>query len=185
MPIQPGTYRYGPDTCTLAVRTDRTGAAAMAGHRLLIHVTAWSATLVVADDPAASTLTLDADGGSLVVIEGTGGVQALADDDKAEIAKTIDEDVLKRGPITFRSTAITAADDGGLVVSGDLTLVGTARSVTFAVPADAGEGLAATATLRQSDWKIKPYSTLFGALKVVDEVEVSVSTGSGAPGQSA
>jgi hypothetical protein len=28
--------------------------------------------------------------------------------------------------------------------------------------------------LKQSDWGIKPYSTLFGALKVVDEVEVAL-----------
>jgi hypothetical protein len=28
--------------------------------------------------------------------------------------------------------------------------------------------------VRQSDWGIKPYSALFGALKVRDEVEVSL-----------
>jgi hypothetical protein len=28
--------------------------------------------------------------------------------------------------------------------------------------------------VKQTDWKMKPYSTLFGALKVVDEVEVAV-----------
>ena len=168
MPIQPGTYSYGPDTNTLAVRTDRTGAAAMAGHRLLLHVSRWQATLVVADDPAASALTLDADGGSLVVIEGAGGVQALSDDDKLEIAKTIDEDVLKGTPITFRSTSVTTTDDG-LAVTGDLTLVGKTRSIAFTTPA-------VTLTLRQSDFGIKPYSTLFGALKVVDEVEIALAS---------
>jgi hypothetical protein len=28
--------------------------------------------------------------------------------------------------------------------------------------------------IKQTDWGMKPYSTLFGALKVVDEVEVSL-----------
>jgi hypothetical protein len=32
--------------------------------------------------------------------------------------------------------------------------------------------LAGGATLKQSDWGIEPYSGLFGALKVRDEVEV-------------
>ena len=78
------------------MRTGRTGAAAKAGHNLLLHVTSWEATLAVADDPARDQLELTADGGSLRVIEGTGGMQALGDDDKADIEKTIDDDVLKR-----------------------------------------------------------------------------------------
>ena len=31
-----------------------------------------------------------------------------------------------------------------------------------------------TATVKQSDWGMKPYSALFGTLKVLDEVEVSL-----------
>ena len=36
--------------------------------------------------------------------EGTGGMQALGDDDKANIHQTIDDEVLKRRDIMFRST---------------------------------------------------------------------------------
>jgi polyisoprenoid-binding protein YceI len=171
--IPPGTYRLGPADGTLSVRTERTGAAAKAGHNLLLHVTAWEATLVAADDPAAATFELSADGGSLQVIEGTGGMQSLGDDDKADIAKTIDDDVLKKQGITFRSTAVSAAADGGLSVQGDLTLRGNVRPLTFDVTFD-GQRLGGSAVIKQSDWKIKPYSALFGALKVVDEVTVSV-----------
>ena len=42
--------------------------------------------------------------------------------------------------------------------------------------ADGGQ-LRAVAVVRQTDWGMKPYSTLFGALKVVDEVEVRVDAG--------
>ena len=175
MPIQPGTYRLGPDNSTLSVRTGRTGAAAMAGHNLLFHVTAWEATLVVGDAPAATTLELTADGASLRVIEGTGGMQALGDDDKVDIRRTVDDDVLKREGVTFRSTAVQPSADGsGLSVLGDLTLRGTTRPITFDVTVDGAEKLAASAVLKQTDWKIKPYSALFGALKVVDEVEVAI-----------
>ena len=181
MSIPPGTYRLSPADGTLSVRTERTGAAAKAGHNLLLHVTAWEATLTAAEDPAATTLELSADGASLRVIEGTGGMQSLGDDDKVEIQKTIDDDVLKRQGITFRSTAVTPAVGGsGLRVEGDLTLRGTTRPLAFDVAVDGGK-VAATAVIRQTDWKVKPYSALFGALKVVDEVTVEIDATLPAP----
>src|SRR3954452_22522023 len=70
------TYRLGPDDGTLSVRTQRTGAAAMAGHNLLIHVTAWEATIALGDDTSVAVIEISADGGSLRVEEGSGGVQA-------------------------------------------------------------------------------------------------------------
>ena len=85
------TYTLGPDDGTLSVRTERTGAVAKAGHDLLIHVTAWSATLELGDAP---TLALDADATSLRVREGTGGMKSLDDDDLANIETTIDDEVL-------------------------------------------------------------------------------------------
>jgi polyisoprenoid-binding protein YceI len=170
--IQAGTYRLGPDNSTLSVRTGRTGAAAMAGHNLLFHVTSWEATLVVGD---ASAVELNADGGSLRVIEGTGGMQSLGEDDKIDIQKTIDDDVLKRQTVTFRSTQVQPSDGGnGLTVAGDLTLLGTTRPLTFDVAATEDGKLSAVAVIKQTDWRIKPYSALFGALKVVDDVEVSI-----------
>ena len=86
------------------MRTGRTGAAAKAGHNLLIHVTAWEATLDGRRRRRASSSTADAT--SLRVREGTGGMQALGDDDKANIEQTIDDEVLKRKAIAFRSTAV-------------------------------------------------------------------------------
>jgi len=141
----------------------------------VIEVTAWSATLEVGEDSAPTTLELDADAGSLRVREGTGGVQKLGDDDKADIQKTIDEEVLLREPIRFRSTAIDAGDDGSVIVTGDLTLVGRTKPIEFGLRVD--PGIAGTAVVKQSDWGIKPYSALFGALKVNDEVQLELSTG--------
>jgi polyisoprenoid-binding protein YceI len=169
MPIPAGTYTFGPENGTLAVRTGRTGAAAKAGHDLVIDVTAWHATLEVG---AQSSLVLDADATSLRVLQGTGGMQALDDDDKAGIAQTIDEEVLHGQGITFRS-AVVQPNDGGLSLEGELTLVGTARPIAFEL--EIGDGkVSGSIVVKQSDWGITPYSTLFGALKVADEVEVVV-----------
>ena len=173
MPIPVGTHRLGPENGTLSVRTGRTGAAAKAGHNLLIHVTAWQATLEVGEDPARTSIVLDADATSLRVREGTGGMQALGDDDKASIQETIDDDVLKRKGIEFRSTAVQVAPDGGrMSVQGELTLVGKACPIAFDLTVGDDGTLGGSAVVRQTDWGITPYSALFGTLKVVDEVEV-------------
>jgi YceI-like domain len=170
----PGSYSFGPHNATLTVRTRKTGAAAKAGHNLTMEVTSWSATLGLAEDPAAGTLALSADSGSLNVLEGTGGIHALGDEDKLGIKQTIDEEVLERTPIEFRSTSLTPAADGsGLSVQGDLELAGATVPIAFELQLD-GDHLTGTATVTQTAWGIKPYSALFGTLKVADEVEVAI-----------
>ena len=49
-------------------------------------------------------MELTADATSLRVQKGTGGMKALGEDDKANIHQTIDDEVLKRQDIMFRST---------------------------------------------------------------------------------
>jgi polyisoprenoid-binding protein YceI len=155
------------------VKTGRTGAAAKAGHDLVIEVTAWQATLEVADDPSQISVMLDADATSLRVREGTGGMQTLDDADKASIVETINDDVLKKVPVEFRSTAVHV-DGDQWSVEGELTLAGRAAPLTFELTAGEGGSLSGSAVIKQSDWGIKPYSALFGALKVADEVTVAV-----------
>jgi polyisoprenoid-binding protein YceI len=170
MAIPAGTHKLGPDNATLSVKTGRRGAAAKAGHDLVIHVTSWEGTLDADGDPA---VTLSADGGSLRVHEGSGGAKALSDDDKENIQGSIDKDILKKATITFASTAVTPTD-AGLSVTGDLKLNGKTKPITFDLVVD-GEALSGTANLTQSDFGMKPFSALFGALKVTDEIEIVIN----------
>jgi hypothetical protein len=140
---------YGPHNATLTVHTKRGGAAAKAGHDLTILVERWSAT----DDDGE--LSVEADSRSLRVIEGSGGITSLGDEEKASISQTIDEEVLKGTPITYRG--------------GELTLNGVTRPVAYSF-----DGTEGRAEIKQTDFKIKPYSALFGTLKVADVVEVKV-----------
>jgi hypothetical protein len=142
---------YGPDNATLTVHTKRGGAAAKAGHDLTLLVEKWNATYEDGE------LTLDADTTSLRVIEATGGAFAVGDEERAAIKQTIDDEVLKGTPITYRS--------------GQLTLNGITRPVDFSF-----DGTEGHAEIKQTDFKIKPYSALFGTLKVADAVEVKVRT---------
>ena len=168
--LPPGTYRLGPGNATLAVRTKRGGAAAKAGHDLEMLVTAWEATLTIGEETSAELI---ADATSLRVQKGTGGMQALGEDDKANIHQTIDDEVLKRQDIVFRSTRVQSSG-GGLRVEGELTLAGTTKPLAFELAVGEDGTLAATASVTQTAWGMKPYSALWGALKVLDEVEVAL-----------
>jgi hypothetical protein len=174
MALAPGNHTFGPEDAQLLVHTLRTGAAAKAGHDLVIEVTSWSGTLEVAEDARPVSLALSADGESFRVREGTGGIQALGEDDKAGIKDTIDEEVLKRSAIEFRSTAIEPEPDGErLHVDGELELLGNVRPLQFELRIAPDGTLSGAAKVKQSDWGIKPYSALFGTLKVADEVTVT------------
>ena len=172
MPIAPGTYPLDSNGARLIVRTGRTGGAAKAGHDLTIEVTSWRGQLVV--EEGGGSVVVSADGGSLQVREGTGGMTALDSDDRDGIRQTIDEEVLKRTPIEFRSTSVRPTSDSELLVEGELELLGATHPVSFELSVSAEGRLTGTASIRQTDWGIKPYSTLFGALKVADEVQVTI-----------
>lgn len=157
----------------LTVNTKRTGAAAKAGHDLTIQVDSWNATLTIGDDPSQSSLELNADADSLRVLEGQGGIQSLGDDDKGNIRQTIITEVLETDPIEFHSSSVSSAGDA-LRVDGQLLLKGRTNALSFELTvADDGRP-AGLARFNQTDWGMKPYSALFGTLKVTDEIEVAI-----------
>ena len=162
--------RLGPDNATLSVHTKRGGAAAKAGHDLELHVTRWEAAL----DLDAGTAELSADGSSLRVQRVTGGMQKLGGEDKDNIQQTIDDDVLQKQNITFRSTSISG-NDGHYRVDGELTLSGSTQPLSFDLRVDDG-AVHAVATVTQTRFGMKPFSALFGTLKVLDDVEVQLQS---------
>jgi YceI-like domain len=171
----PASYTVGPDQGQLVVTTGTAGPAARAGHDLTIIVGSWAATLTIATPGAGDTLELWADPGSFVVSAGRGGASPLSPEDMAGIAATIRQEILPRAPIRFESTQVshTAANDA-LSVTGGLELAGARRSITFELQCAEDGHLTAEIPLRQTDYGIKPYTVLFGALKVADELTISV-----------
>lgn len=171
MAIQ-GSHKLGPENARLTVHTKRTGAVAKAGHDLTIEVTSWHGTLDLSAQPKVE---VEADSTSFKVLEGRGGIQALGDDDKANIEQTIDDEILLKRPINFSSTEVRA-DGGKVSVTGDLTLNENTHPVSFDLTPEADGRLKGSAVVKQSEWGMKPYTALFGALKVADEVEVRIET---------
>ena len=147
------TYTLGPQDGTLSVRTGRTGSVAKAGHDLLIEVTSWEATV------SGDEVTLTADPRSLRVREGTGGVMPLGEDDHRNIEQTIRDEVLPGERIEYRD--------------GRLTLNGRTRPLAVTLEEAGGRAI-----VKQTDWGMKPYTALFGTLKVADEVTVEARLGS-------
>lgn len=172
MAIAPGTYTLGPESGELLVHTRRQGAASKAGHDLEMVVTRWTASLEIGEP---SSLTLTADSSSLRVRAGRGGIKTLDEDDRENIRQTIDDEVLKRTPIEFRSTDVEGTTDGDhLRARGQLELMGRTRPLEFDLALTNGNQLSGRATVKQTDWGMKPYTALFGALKVADEVVITV-----------
>ena len=162
----------GPTDGTLSVRTSRTGAAAKAGHDLLIHVTAWHATLDVGEDPAESSLALDVDA---TVAARARGHRRHADARGRRQGEHSRDDRRRRPEAASRSSfarpRCEPTADGAGRVQGELTLVGKTAPLAFDLTIGDDGTLSGSAVVKQSDWGIKPYSALFGALKVADEVE--------------
>jgi polyisoprenoid-binding protein YceI len=175
MALTAGTYRLGPDSGRLLVQTGRTGLGRRVGHDLTLEPVRWSATAeIVPGDPAASSVTVTVEAGSLEVREGTGGVKPLTDGDRAEIQRALREKALhtaRHPEIIFRSTRVTGTPEE-FAVEGDLTIMGRIRPVTVRAVVD-GDRLRGGVTIAQSRWGITPYSAFFGALKLADEIEIT------------
>jgi polyisoprenoid-binding protein YceI len=173
MALAPGRHTVGPDTGSLRVKTYREGVAAKVGHDLVIEVASWEATVENRADGLA--IELRADPTSLRVLTGERGVKPLTDKDREEIRKNIDEKVLRRQPIEFRSTTVRAPDgEGESAVDGELTVAGSSRPISARLDLRADGHVTGTIPVIQSRWGIKPYRGLMGALRVRDDVEIVI-----------
>lgn len=171
--VKSGTYSLGPTEGRLVVRIYREGFASAMGHDLVLEVTRWSAEVTVdEDDPARSSVTATADVESMEVREATGGAKPLSDKDRADIMKNIEKTLSTRrySEITFRSTNVRPAGKRA-TISGELTIKGVARPADLEVTLEDGRAKATT-TVVQSQWEIKPFSAMMGALKVRDAVDI-------------
>jgi polyisoprenoid-binding protein YceI len=174
MGVGDGTYKLGPRSGQLQLKTTRTGVGARVGHDLTIDVTRWHADVIVdTADPAASSVSVDIEAGSLVVRDGSGGVKPLSDSDRAQIKTTIAQKILQTGrhpAITFRSMHVDGTAES-FTIEGDLTITGVTQPVT--VHGKVADGrVHGWATVVQTRWGIRPYTGFFGALKLSDEVRV-------------
>lgn len=178
MTIKSGSHSIGPENGKLTISTYVGGMGAKAGHDLLLEATKWSGTVNIdADNPATTSVQVTVDPRSLEILQATGGVKALSDKDRGEIAANSDKTLNtgKHGEITFRSTGVSGTAPR-LTLNGDLTIAGNTRPVSLdiSVQDSAGETrFIGKSTLVQSEFGVKPYSKM-GVLKVKDPVDFQI-----------
>jgi polyisoprenoid-binding protein YceI len=160
----------------LLIRTDVAGPAAVMGHRLTLAMRDWRVTTQwKAGEPVGAKLVVEV--GSLAVLRGEGGVTPLSGPEKILVRSNALRSLgATRYPrIVFEANTIDKTDDG-YRLAGTLTIQSTSREQVVDVRTD-DQGtnwwLSSETTVRQSDFGIKPYSQLLGALKVADDVVVS------------
>lgn len=171
----------GPEVGSLIVRTFREGIGALVGHDLVLLAKAWSGVVTIdADDPLASTVAITVESASLELNGTTGGLKPISKKDRRDIRRTIQRELLHTDDypeIAFRSTGVTGTLPE-LVLRGDLTITNATKPVSIAVTVASSVGgydVRGQTALLQSEFGIKPYSAMFGALKVRDRVELEVS----------
>ena len=173
-----GTHELGPANGQVLIKTGREGIAARVGHDLTLEITDWSARVVVpADGLAAASLVASLDLASLVVRSGSGGAKPLSDRDRRDIKNQARKILGDASQASFASSRVvlatpTALDEPSGAVEGTLTLNGTTRPFQVQVEGVAEGRYRGRATLKQTDFGIKPYNGFFGALKLLDEVKI-------------
>ncbi|MDQ1498404.1 MAG: hypothetical protein QOI86_1744 [Actinomycetota bacterium] len=172
MNVKPGTYNLGPSDGSVRVKTGRQGMASKVGHDLTLEAGNWKATLVVDGDPSRSEVKATIEPRSLEVTAATGGAKPVSDKDKKDIKKNI-SGLLGNDSITFTSTSVNV-NDTKVKAEGSLSIAGQSRPVTLDLTATPDGRLSGSMTIVQSQFGIKPFSAMMGALKVKDEVEVNL-----------
>ena len=167
--------RYDDSTAQCFVLTYKEGLMSAVAHDLKLQVTRWNIAL----DAEAATAVAEFDAGSLRLVnamkDGRDHPGAFGLDAKT-IEKNIAKDVLhtRRYPTVRFETDTVTPSERGYDVSGRLTLHGHTRALTVQVTR-VDQRFEATVRLFQPDYGIKPYSAMFGALKIKPHVDVKIS----------
>lgn len=100
----------------------------------------------------------------------------VSENDRAKIIKYALSDMLEadRYPqLVFSSTRIAAKAPNQFEVQGTLTMRGVAKPVTVTVTLKSGLSFEGSATLRMTDWGMKPPKAALGAIGTRDEMQVT------------
>ena len=180
---EPVVYRVDPLQSELVVQLFKAGMGSAFAHDHVVRATDYAGR--IEGDPAAPTtasIVVEVKTASLRADEPTvrrkyGLAPLPSDEDRTEIQKTMESttqlDVARFPTMSFRSTQIEKGSDEEFVVTGELTIRGIPRSVTFPVVVDHRDGTLhcrGSFRFRQSSFGYQPYSAFLGSVRNQDEV---------------
>jgi polyisoprenoid-binding protein YceI len=153
-------------TSTLTVHVGKSGAFSAFGHDHVVSAPIASGSV----DTAARKVELRVEAGALRVQD-----PKTSESDRAQIQKTMLSaevlDTAKYPEIAFQSTAAQDLGSGAWTVTGNLTLHGESRPVSVTVHEQNGRYTGA-ASIRQTEFGIKPVKVAGGTVKVKDELRI-------------
>ena len=186
-PAWSASFRVDSERTRLAVQLYRAGVGSRLAHDHVVEATEVTGQVEYdAARPEASSIVIEARTASLRVDQPAArrrlGVEGdLSESQRADVDKAMrgaDQlDTARHPTIRFASTRVLPEGDGRLRVTGQLTLRGVAREVSFPATVALESGVLrgrATLTFLQSSFGYQPYSALLGAIRNKDEVTLHV-----------
>ena len=174
--MTPAEWSLSGSDGELRVHTGVTGRAAKIGHRLTMTMNGWQAAVHwIGAEPVTAELTVDV--GSLEILRGEGGVTPLSASEKAVAQSNALKSLEAHRFPEIRFEADDIAKTGDCYrLTGKLAIHGQRRERVIDLHVDdLGDGwrMSCEAEIRQTDFGVKPFSMLMGAMKVADAVTVS------------
>jgi polyisoprenoid-binding protein YceI len=175
-------YRLDTHKSLLVVKTFKEGAAARLAHNHVVHAPDFSGSVQFdAQNPGNDSIRVEVHTATLTVDDFArrkqfGETGLPSDDELADITKNLrseDQLYVERYPtMGFVSNKVEKTAEGAYKVTGKLTIRGVTKEVSF--PAQVtmeGTNFRSKAELKfkQSNFGYKPYSAMFGAVRVADE----------------
>jgi hypothetical protein len=166
---------YDASTAQCWVFSYKEGLLSKVAHDLKHRVTAFSLRV----DPQSGKIEAELDARSLriecVMENGQESAIALSEDDKNKIQANLITEVLhadEHHAISFRSTSVTETP-AGLQIEGSLELNGKVQPIVT-MARRLQTSYVAELTIHQPSFGIKPFSAMFGALRIKPDVLVRV-----------
>ena len=154
------------------VYTKREGLMSPVGHDLKLTARKFT----VDRDGSRVSVTVDARSLEVDACIVDGREKSVKAKDRKTIEKNIVKDVLvanKHPKVLFEGEFTDVTDDSA-TLKGDLTIVGTTRSVKIPFEKTSDHWIGSV-TIDQTRWGIKPYTALLGTLKLKPELQIEVN----------
>ncbi|MCW8138016.1 MAG: YceI family protein [Planctomycetota bacterium] len=171
------TNHSAPAGSTLTVWTYKEGLLSRVAHDLCIRAVDWRLEARRADRRVEVEVVVPVRGLRVQGQVKDGAVVPLSEKDHREIEGNLASrhvlDAERFPEVRFTGAGDLPQGGGRTTIAGQLTIHGTTRPVTLAVDVGAAGVVTGEVRLRQTEFGVKPYSALLGALKVQDELRVS------------
>ena len=161
-PLSASERPIDPSRSSITIHVGKSGLFSAAGHE---HEVSAPIAAGAIDDSEQSHIWLRVEAAKMTV---------LPEKDQEAVQSTMQKSVLESAKfpeIRFESTSVKKIDSGKWKITGSLTLHGKTDSITVDVRDDAGTYVG-QASIRQTQFGIRPVTAAGGAVKVKDELKI-------------